>query len=516
MPDCSTLLQPLATSQETQALSLANINYTNQDFASLKSRLINLIATKFDTDFNDMVEGDLAIMLIELWAFMADTLSFKMDQQISELFIDTVTEIDNAHRLAKLVGFKPTPPIAARAMFSASINQVLTTDLVITAATPVQISSGDTPLVYELFPADGNNQPIFDQDIIIPAGSLVNTSVIGLEGSTLETTYTGTDQPNQSISLTNGPVLLDSVRVDVNGVRWTEVDAFTDSQPRMEYRLEFDAEYNAYIMFGNGRAGMVPTVGAQVVVTYRTGGGTQGNIIGGAVNTQRNYAVPGFAFSVPVTFANYTRGEFGYDGDQIEDIRRKLPSWIKTQDRAVTGEDFKTLADQFASPYSGQVGKSIAVLRNYGCAANIIDIYILAKNDANDLQPATDELKFELMSHLTEKKMLTDFVCIKDGVIVSVDVNIDLTVPKFFRKFREEILRKAELRAADFFQINQWEYAQNLREMDLVKWLADIKEVKNIDITFTTSDPDNSGSYVTAKYNEIIRPDNIVVTIMFE
>ena len=49
-----------------------------------------------------------------------------------------------------------------------------------------------------------------------------------------------------------------------------------------------------------------------------------------------------------------------------------------------------------------------------------------------------------------------------------------------------------------------------------------IEEVKskfsefNIDITFTTSDPDNSGSYVTAKYNEIIRPDNIVVTIMFE
>jgi hypothetical protein len=87
----------------------------------MKTRLIDFIKQKFSTDFSDFVESSIAIMLIENWAFIADTLSFKMDQISNEIFIDTVTETENAFRLAKLVGFQPQPPIAARSMWTASI-----------------------------------------------------------------------------------------------------------------------------------------------------------------------------------------------------------------------------------------------------------------------------------------------------------------------------------------------------------------------------------------------------------
>jgi hypothetical protein len=109
---------------------------------------------------------------------------------------------------------------------------------------------------------------------------------------------------------------------------------------------------------------LLPSAGSKILVTYREGGGTVGNIVTGFVQTQTVVNVPGLEFSIPVNFRNYTKGEFGYDGDTLEDIRRKMPSWMRTQQRAVTGLDYKTLTDQFATPFNGQVGKSTAVLRN--------------------------------------------------------------------------------------------------------------------------------------------------------
>ena len=67
-----------------------NLNYTNQDFWSMKARLISFIKERFGNEFNDFVESSLALMLIENWSFIADTLSFKIDQIANEVFIDTV------------------------------------------------------------------------------------------------------------------------------------------------------------------------------------------------------------------------------------------------------------------------------------------------------------------------------------------------------------------------------------------------------------------------------------------
>lgn len=494
---------------------MSNFNYTNQDFWSLKARLVQFIKERFEDDFSDFVESSLAIMLIENWAFVGDMLSFKMDQIVNELFIDTVTEIENAFRLSKLVGFSPTPPIPARAMFSATINSVLSTDL--TIPTPILIPiAAAAPINYELFPADELGNPLFDNDIIIPAGSFTNTAVVGVEGTTVVESLTGTGAINQTVTLSSSPVIFDSIRVDVDGVRWEKVDYFTDSQPRREFRIEYDSTYVGFVIFGNNRAGLIPSQGSIIQVTYRVGGGRVGNIVSNFISTQRSFDVEGVGVSIPVAFTNYTKGEFGYDGDTIDDIRRKLPAYIRTQDRAVTGADYKTLSDQFVTSHNGQVGKATAVLRNYGCAGNVVDIFILAKDGENGLQEATDGLKVELEEMLDEKKMITDFVCIKDGIILSTDADIDLVVDKFFRKFKEEIEVRVRRRVDQFFSLNNWDYGQDLRDSDLIKSISDIKEISRAEATFTTNLPTNSGTNVTAQYYEIIRPDNITISFTFE
>lgn len=482
----------------------------------MKTRLIEYIRQNFDKEFSDFVESSLAIMLIENWAFIADTLSFKVDQIANEIFIDSVTELENAFRLAKLVGFQPQPPIAARSLWTASLNNVLATDVEIAAGFSLDVPAGSQTITIELFPADSENNPIFDQNILIPAGSVVNASIIGLEGKTREVQVSGTGEIGQTISLTESPVIFDSVQVYVDGVQWQKVDFFTDSQPRREFRVEFDSSYNAYIIFGNNRAGLLPSTGSLITASYRQGGGSIGNIVSGAIEKQTIVTVPGIAFSIPVTIRNYTRGEFGYDGDTIEDIRQKLPAWTRTQNRAVTGLDYKTLIDQFATPYQGQVGKSVAILRNYGCSGNIVDVYVLAKNGSNDLAVCSDELKQSIQNFIDERKMVTDFVCLRNGEVIGVDVALDVTLERIYKKFEDEIRVKIERRLDNFFSLNNWEFGENLRESDLLKSLNDIKEIDSLNATFATNDPANGGETVTTRFFEIIRLDDLTINFNYE
>jgi len=513
---CPVDITPLDQSTVVRTPQLNSLNYTNQDYWSMKNRLRDIIRQKFPKDFNDLIESSLAIMLIELWAFLADLLSFKMDQNVNEVFIDTVTEIDNAFRLSKLIGFEPTPPIAATAWFSATINNVLATDLIIPGGLDFSIVSNNQQITYEVFPADSNNNPIYDDDIVITAGSLTNTNIIGVEGTTNTSVFTANGEAGQSYQLPFGPVIVDSIRVNIDGIRWQQVDFFTDSRPRREHRVEFDSAYNAFVIFGDNTAGLIPSSGSTIQIIYRVGGGTVGNIITGFINVQRNVTLQGFDFSIPVSFFNYTQGANGYDGDGLDDIRRKLPAWVRAQDRCVTGEDYKTLADLFFTPYHGQVGKSTAVLRNYGCAANIIDLYILALNGSNSLMLASDDLKADLLTDINNNKMITDYVCIRDGNILLVDMVIDLQVDKFYKNLKDELNVRVTNAIGDFFALSRWEFGQTLRDTDLIKFLSDIKEIAHIDITFTTDDPNNSGSIVTANFNQIIRGDTASINFMFE
>jgi hypothetical protein len=514
--NCPFEITPYDLSTPITTTNIFNLNYTNQDFWSMKTRLIQFIQEQFAEDFNDFIESSLAIMLVENFSFVADTLSFKIDQIANEIFIDTVVEIDNAFRLSKLVGFEPLPPIASRSLWSAQIGSPLTADLVIPTPYNIEVGSATGTIPMELFPADANNNPIFDEDIIIPAGNLVNSTIVGLQGKTNTDLFSGDGSVAQTLNLSGVPVIFGSIRVFVNGLQWEEVDFFTDSQPRYEYRVEFDSSYSAFVIFGNNQAGAIPPPGAEIEVTYRVGGGTIGNIVTGAGESQGTIPIDVFPFASPVAFTNFTRGEFGYNGDTIEDIRSKLPEFLRTQNRAVTGLDYKTLADQFASPFHGQVGKSVAALRQYGCAANIVDLYVLAREGEDGLEEASNELKVELQEEMDSKKMLTDFVCIRDGIIILTDVNIDVNVNRSQRRFEDEIRTRMVRRLSDFFNLNNWEYGQDLKDTDVIKVLADVREITNFEISFETDDPNNSGQTVTAKFNEIIRPDTISITFIFD
>ena len=520
--NCPIDISPYAQSNIVKTPPINNVNYTSQDFYSLKTRLLDFCIQRFGPKgtelpgtYNDLIESSLAVMLIENWAFLGDLLSFKMDQIVNEVFIDSVTEIENIFRLAKLVGFYPQPPIAARSMWSASMNTPLGSDVSIPTPVQIDLTSSGHPITVEVFAADSNQQPIFNQNIIISAGQTINSSLIGLEGKISTTVSYGTGDVSQSITL-NGPVVYDSLNIIVDGNTWTQVEFFTDSQPRREYRVEFDSNYNAYVIFGNNRAGLIPSKGSVIQSQYRIGGGTVGNIVTGTILVQKGATVEGLDYSIPIAFTNYTAGQYGYDGDTIDDIRNKIPRYLKSQDRAVSGEDYKNLCDAFATPYNGKVGKSTAVLRHYGCAGNVVDIYILTLDGTDGLIKSSNELKVSLYEYLDNKKMLTDYICIRDGTVLYTDVSVEVILDPFYRKFEQDIRTVINNRLTSFFSISNWEYGKPIRDIDIIKVLSGIQQITSYTVHFTTDDENNSGSIVTTQFYEIIRPDVINISFMYE
>jgi hypothetical protein len=518
--NCPFDVTPYKNAKDDRNSVIYNLNYTSQDYWSLKSRMLEMIKEKFSNDFNDITEASLGLMIVELYAFVADLLSFKIDQIANEVYIDSVTELENAFRISKLVGFKPLPPVPARTMLVAKINNPYSHDIII--KTPIllgyNLGSANNDFTFEAYAADSNGNPIFNEDIIILSGQLSNRSIVAIEGRTFTSNFESTGEPWQQHEISRDSVLFNSIRIIVDGQHWDKVEYFSNS-PKPEFRIEYKYDYKPTILLGDGLTGLVPMKGSKVFVSYRTGTGSNGNIITGAIDQNVHVNVDGLDFPVIVNFNNYTKGLYGYGGDTIEDIRRKLPTYLKTQDRAVTGADYKAIIEQFSTQNNGTVGKATVSLRNHGCSGNIIDVHILARNN-NELVEPNENLKNELIQELETKKMFTDFICIKSGTISLVDVHIDIFLDRSLKKYEDSIKEKTDRRIKHFFSIYNWEFGQTLREADIIKILADIKEIKRIELNFTTAKNLESGDghsqTITAHHNEIIRPDNINIAFNYQ
>jgi len=84
------------------------ISYTSREFATIKADLVSYAKRYYPDTVADFSEASFASMMVDMVAYVGDVLSFYVDYQTNESFLDTAIEYDNIFRLARQVGFKPT------------------------------------------------------------------------------------------------------------------------------------------------------------------------------------------------------------------------------------------------------------------------------------------------------------------------------------------------------------------------------------------------------------------------
>lgn len=139
-----------------------------------------------------------------------------------------------------------------------------------------------------------------------------------------------------------GPAIA-SLTSTQNGVQtgWTVTrDLLADSLDRPEYVVEMEQDGTASLRFGDGRYGRRPEPGSLFQIVYRIGNGSSGNI---GANTLAHV----------VTDSPHVAGVMnplpafgGMEPESLEEIRRNAPAAFRTQDRAVTMDDYAEMTER--------------------------------------------------------------------------------------------------------------------------------------------------------------------------
>ena len=169
-----------------------NIQYINKDFTELRASLVNYARTYFPTTYNDFSPSSPGMMFMEMAAYVGDVMSFYLDNQIQETYLQYARQTNNLYELAYMFGYKP------------NVTQVATVDL----------------SFYQQVPAigsPGSQSPDFNYALFIPA----NTTVSSTDPS--NTTFIIEDPVDFSVSSSGDPTEVTVYQVSSGG---TVVDYF--------------------------------------------------------------------------------------------------------------------------------------------------------------------------------------------------------------------------------------------------------------------------------------------------
>ena len=84
-----------------------DIKYLNREFSDFRTRLIEFSKTYFPNTYNDFSPSSPGMMLIEQSSYVGDVLSFYLDNQFQENFIQYAQQTNNVYELAYMFGYKP-------------------------------------------------------------------------------------------------------------------------------------------------------------------------------------------------------------------------------------------------------------------------------------------------------------------------------------------------------------------------------------------------------------------------
>jgi hypothetical protein len=253
---------------------------------------------------------------------------------------------------------------------------------------------------------------------------------------------------------------------------------------------KIDVAYDPSNFMFTGTYGLAPS-NVTLTIRYLVGGGVEANVPANTITTVVNQGTAtGTDTSQASTIAynNPRAASGGKDGDTAEEIRQNSLKAYSEQLRVVTKEDYIVRALSMPSKF-GSVAK-VHVLQDQltstkSTTDNIIDsnplslsMYVLAYDNDRKLTTASINLRNNLKQYLSQYRMLTDAINIKDAFVVNIGVKYDIVLRP--GAVGREVLLRCTQALQDHFDIRKWNINQPINIGTIYSLLDRIKGVQTV------------------------------------
>jgi hypothetical protein len=226
-----------------------------------------------------------------------------------------------------------------------------------------------------------------------------------------------------------------------------------------------------------------------LTIRYLVGGGISANV---PANTLTNASATSTAtdtsYQSTLAFNNIQAAAGGKDGDTIEELRQNALRSFAEQGRAVTLQDYTVRAMSLPAKY-GTVAKVFMTQDELNSAASTTDMildsnplalsmYVLAYNNSGNLITASQNLKQNLKTYLSQYMMLTDAVNIKDAFVVNIGVNFDILVRPNYNS--RDVLLNCTNTLKSYFSISKWSINQGINLSTIYSLLDTVTGVQTV------------------------------------
>lgn len=440
---------------------LPPIDYSSRDWVSLRTDLIAAKRQRMP-EWTSESPNDFGIVMIELFAYVGDMLSFYADRIANEAFLDTAVLRSSIYSLARMLDYRPTGLGAATTTLQFT-TPASAGSVTIPAGTRVQTvaAPGASPIVFET-----------NIDLIIVGGGGSHTgTVAATQGRTITGEAVGASDGTlyQRYPLFNSPVIdatpVVSVTESGSTLQWVYFDHLIDAGPTdPAYSTYMDEGGVLWIEFGDDVNGRVPIAGAAITATYRVGDGAAGNVGSGTL-TQLTGPVVVLGVTQPVSgVSNSGAATGGADPETLNSIRQNAPRALSAVNRAVTLNDYAALARRLTG-----VGKATAT-----GTAGAVTVYVAPTNSPGSTVAAT--IKTNVQNYLEPRKMIGTTITMGDPLYIPVDVAAAINV---LPTYRREVVRQAVLRAITL--AFAWETVDFASRVTLSKIYAVINATEGVD-----------------------------------
>jgi len=377
------------------------IDYTSKDFDSIINDLVNRIQF-FNPEWTDFNESDFGITMLELFAFTADGLHYNLDRQANECFLPTAVKRESVVKLLKLIDYELPSAQPASVDLTFTLDSTELSPVTILAGTECQTEGDEDPVFFET-----------TEDLIIPAGQL--SGIVGaFEGLSKNEDLPVSDGLSfQQKIIQQVPIIDGTIETFIDegsgDQEWTEVDSLASSgSTDLHYITQRDADDIVSIFFGDNANGKIPLLNSTIRSEFRLGGGLRGNV-GANTVVVINSTILLSGQPIILTVNNVNSASGGVDRQSASEAKILGPRSLQTLDRAVTPNDYKTLAETIPG-----VAKAIANPEGF----MNVDVFI-APNGGG--LPST-ALKDQVEAFLDARNCTGTLITMRDPTYVDVDI----------------------------------------------------------------------------------------------